>query len=65
MSFVKIFKYLGSHIDYLLDNSADIIIRIRQASKAVGALNFIWDAESVIIKTKVKLYLAKPVNLVL
>ena len=63
--FVKEFKYLGTTINYMLDDTLDIKFRISQASKAVGALTPLWKSPAVSIETKIKLYLAIPVNLVL
>jgi len=63
--FVKEFKYLGTIINYMLDDTIDIKHRITQASKAVGALNSLWNSQAVSIETKVKMYLAIPVNLLL
>ena len=37
--FVKEFKYLGTTINYMLDNTVDIKHQITQVSKAVGALS--------------------------
>ena len=41
ISFASTFKYLGSLIDFLLDNSTNVKHRISSASKALGALSFI------------------------
>ena len=52
-------------IDYILDDTTNVIAQIKNANKAINALKFIWDAEEVSIETKIHLYLAIPVNLVL
>ena len=41
ISFILIFKYLRSLIDFLLDNSINIKNRISSASKALGIMSFI------------------------
>ena len=65
ISFTPSFKYLGSMIDFLLDDSTDVKHRINAASKALGALKFIWDSPETSLETKIRLYQAIPVNLVL
>ena len=39
--FVNEYKYLGSYIDFLLDNKGDITMRIKYVLKVVGTLRFI------------------------
>ena len=39
--FVPNFYYLGSVIDFLIDDTTDVKSRITKASKAMGALGFI------------------------
>ena len=51
--FTLTFKYLGLLIDFLLDNSTNIKNRINSASKALGALSFIWNSNEVSLKTKI------------
>ena len=41
ISFTPIFKYLGSLIDFLRNDSTDVKNRISSVSKALGALSFI------------------------
>ena len=41
ISFTPSFKYLGSMIDFLLDDSTDVKHRINSALKALGTLRFI------------------------
>ena len=53
--FVTSFNYLGSIISYDLDDTKDIKKRIDKASSAMGALNFIWNAEEISLRTKIKL----------
>ena len=65
ITFTSIFKYLGSMIDFLLDDSTDIKNRITNANKAIRALSFIWDSAEILIETKIQLYLAILINLVL
>ena len=52
-------------IDFLLDDTTDVKNRISSANKALGALSFIWDLAEVALETKIHLYLAIPINLVL
>ena len=63
--FVSEFCYLGSIIDFLLDDTSDIKSRILKANCAVGALKCIWNAPEISLNTKVKLFLAIPVNFAL
>ena len=59
------FCYLGSILDFLLDDTIDVDIRIGKANKVLGALNFIWDAKEVKLHDKIKLFLAILVNFAL
>ena len=63
--FATEFKYLGSCINFLLDNTIDIKIRIKKVTKAISTLSFVWDFTLVVPKTKVNSYLAISVNLTL
>ena len=63
--FTSEFCYLGTMIDFLLDDTSDVKARIVKATKAVGALNFIWKSNQISLETKKKLYLAIPLNLAL
>ena len=65
LSFTNEFLYLGSNIDFLIDDTTDVRNRISKASKSMGALKFIWDAVEVPLSTKIKLYQAIPMNLML
>ena len=38
--FTNNFCYLGSILDFLLDNTSDIKLRMSKAEKAIGALSF-------------------------
>ena len=63
--FTSEFCYLGTMIDFLLDDTSDVKARIVKATKAVGALNFIWKSNQISLETKKKSHLAVPLNLVL
>ena len=52
-------------MDFLLDDTREIRIRINKANKAMGALKFIWNAKHVALESKIKLFLAILVNLAL
>ena len=65
MDFTHEFCYLGSLINYTLNDSSDINRRITKATCAMGALKFIWDSEEVELQTKINLYKAIPLNLAL
>jgi len=65
LSFTMEFLYLGSNIDFLIDDTTDVKNRISKASKSMGALKFIWDAVEVPLSTKIKLYQTIPMNLML
>ena len=63
--FKKEFKYLGSWVSFQLTDQVDIKARISKASKALGALTFFWKLQMVDLRTKVLLYKAIPLNLLL
>ena len=63
--FVLHFCYLGSEIDFLLNNTNEIKIMINKANKAMRVLNFIQNAKPIALEVKIKLFLAIPVNLAL
>ena len=63
--FASSFCYLGAEIDFLLDDTSEIRIRVNKANKAMGALKFIWSAKHVSLDSKIKLFFATPVNLAL
>ena len=65
MPFTANFCYSGSVIDFLIDDTTDVKSRVNKASKAMGALGFIWKAPQTCLDTKIKLFLAIPVNLAL
>ena len=65
ISFTLTFKYPGSLIDFLLDDSTNVKNRISSASKALGTLSFIWDSGETSNETKIKLYLTIPIKLIL
>ena len=52
-------------MDFLLDDTNEIKIRINKANKSMEALNFIWNTKHVAIEVKIKLFLAIPMNLAL
>ena len=39
--FIREFKYFGSYIDFLLNDTLDIKIRVKQVTKAIGILSII------------------------
>ena len=47
----------------MLDSTTGIKSRIEKVNKAIGALSFIWNADCLSLESKIKLYLAMPVNL--
>ena len=63
--FIIEFCYLGSIINFLLDDTTDIKRRIVKANKVISALGCIWSPPQISLETKVKLFLAIPVNFVL
>ena len=63
--FTKSFKYLGSQINFLLQDSEDINLRISKANKAMGALNHFWRNKAVDTHSKFLIYMAIPTNLLL
>ena len=50
---------------FLLYDAEHVKRIIKNASYAMGALNFMWNAEDVPIETKIKLHACVPLNLVL
>lgn len=63
MIFTDSFFYLGTTLDFLLDEIYEIKERILKYGKAVGVLNFIWIPQKVCLEIKMKLFLTIPVNL--
>ena len=63
--FVKNFKYLGSTITPLLNEDAEIDIRIRKAKSIMGASKHFFDNRDIDKKIKVKIYIAGPLNALL
>ena len=52
ISFTKLFKYLGSLIEYNLYYEYDILLRIKKSNQAMGALHFFWNADSADLQDK-------------
>lgn len=65
ISFTKVFKYLGSWIEYNLCDEYDILQRIKKANQAMGTLNFFWNTDLVDLHDKYKIFMAVPLNLLL
>eukprot|EP00978_Attheya_sp_CCMP212_P036234 scaffold162830_cov52-Attheya_sp.AAC.4 len=65
VQFTKQFKYLGSTISNILNDSVDIDAHISQASKAMGALRKYFKCNQVSLYAKRLIYLAIPINLCL
>ena len=65
VSFTPTFKYLGSLLDFLLDDDMDIDRRISKATAAMGILRPFWRNPSVDNKTKHLLFESIPINLLL
>ena len=56
---------MRSVILYDLDHYSDISLRIKKSNQARGALIIFWDSNHIKISTKVQIYLAIPVNMLL
>ena len=65
MTYIKHFKYLGSHISYSLQDDYDIKSRIAAATKAFGALTKFWYNRHVDTYSKYLIFQAIPMNLLL
>ena len=65
IKFTREFVYLGSMINYLIDDTIDTLSQMNKASRAMRALKFIWNVREVPLITKFKLYNAIPLNLLL
>jgi hypothetical protein len=63
--FVKNFKYLGSTITPLLNEDAEIDIRIRKAKSIMGASKHFFDNRDIGKKIKAEIYIAGPLNALL
>ena len=63
--FTDQFIYLGFMLTFLLDNTIDVKHRITKASKAMGTLRHVWMAKEIPLYSKVKLYEAILINLLL
>ena len=59
LSFCKVFRYLGTHVDSSLDSKVDIQTRIDKASQAFGALRkHTFSNKDLKAETKARLYVA-------
>ena len=54
--FTKEFTYLGSSIDFLMNNITDARKRVSKTNKAMGTLKFAWNIVKVLLIIKIKLY---------
>ena len=63
--FVKNFKYLGSVITPLLNEDAEIDIRIKKAKSIMGASKHFFDNKDIDKKIKAEIYIAGPLNALL
>jgi hypothetical protein len=63
--FVKNFKYLGSVITPLLNEDAEIDIRIKKAKSIMGASKYFFDNKDISKKIKAEIYIAGPLNALL
>lgn len=54
ISFAQELTCFSSAMSFLLDDTEDVKIRIKKASKSMGALDFTWSIEDSPIETKVK-----------
>ena len=59
------FSCLGSAINFVLDDTIDAWSRVTNASKAIGALCFVWEDVNMPLTIKVKSHNAIPVKLLL
>ena len=55
----------GSTIDFLLDDTTNVMNRINKSRKSIGALKYVWGATEATLTTKTKLCEAIPMNLAL
>jgi hypothetical protein len=65
IDFTRIFKYLGTLISFDLRDDADIKMRIKKASQAMGRMKNVWEDKYVDKETKYLFFLAIPINLLL
>ena len=63
--FKKSFKYLGSIVNFTLQDNQDIEVRIKKANQAMGALKHFWRSGAVDTHAKYLIYMAIPMNLLL
>ena len=63
VKFINKFTYLGSIINFALDDTVDVESRVSKTRKSMEALRFIWEDESMPLIIKVKLCNAMPLNL--
>ena len=63
--FAEDFFYLGTLVDFLLEDALDIRSRINKAFKEFGVSDFIWKSKEVSLETKVKLFLTMLLNFAL
>ena len=65
ITFIKVFQYLGSWIAYNICDEHDILQKKLKANQAMGALNFVWNADSVDLNVKYKIFISVPLNFLL
>ena len=65
VAFTKNFVCLGSNVDFMLDETVDVKNRISKAVESMGALKCSYDAKKVPLITKINLYHAISMSLVL
>ena len=63
ITFTKELTCIGFMMLLLLGDTEEVKTRIKKESKAMGALNFTWNAEDVQIETKIKLCTCASLNL--
>ena len=59
---VDAFSYLGKTLMILTDDDSGIKVRIYEANKALGTLNFVWHSKQASLEAKLKLFIATLLN---
>ena len=65
VKFSRSFTYLGIIINFELNDTEDIKVRVEKASKAMKALHFICQSNKVTLKERRNIYKAIVMNLLL
>ena len=65
ITFIRLFKHLGSSLSHDLQDDIEMSMRIANASCAIGKLHSFWKCDEVELHSKCLIFMAIPLNLLL